>query len=67
MKMNGIGLNKNEKTGEDFKTPVQTATRLGASDVGIISIFYSSFECKVSGVPPKADSGYAIASIFPDT
>jgi hypothetical protein len=29
-------------------------------------IFILRFESKVSGVPPEADSGYAIAPIFPD-
>jgi len=29
--------------------------------------FYPIFGFKVSGVPPEADSGYAISSTFPDT
>jgi hypothetical protein len=29
--------------------------------------FIPLFGRKVSGVPPEADSGYAIASTFPDT
>jgi hypothetical protein len=30
-------------------------------------IFIPLFEGKVSGVPPEADSGYAILPTFPDT
>jgi predicted metal-binding protein len=74
--MNGIGLNKNKKTGENFKTLVLTAIRLGASDAGIISSADISVEndlanlckgnpqCENYGLAPSCPPHVAGPSVF---